>query len=310
MQAETNTESKNRKGEETMKRFCALLIAVLLLAGIPLAACAETVEEPAVILLDEPQETEDEAEKVAGEDTAPARKTDNNYNHKVLLSDDFCTVSVADASFVPDEGWTVTVKCENRAEEAMDFSWENTVLKSGEEESVWTEEITVVPGTWKQLTFSASDITEADSLRIEVFVSETEKQEEGSENQTEEAIQKDTEENPADNTEEATEEENEKYHASAEAFMKNANRRTYVLDDAASPIVVDFDALTKRNGDVCGWLYCPDTVISYPVVQARIILSISTGILTSTTVLMGHFSPKPCQQEILTMITALSMAII
>ena len=81
-----------------MKRFCALLIAVLLLAGIPLVACAETVEEPAVILLDEPQETEDEAEIVAGEDTAPARKTDNNYNHKVLLSDDFCTVSVADAS--------------------------------------------------------------------------------------------------------------------------------------------------------------------------------------------------------------------
>ena len=137
MQAETNTESKNRKGEETMKRFCALLIVVLLLAGIPLAACAETVEEPAVILLDEPQETEDGAEETAGEDTAPARKTDNNYNHKVLLSDDFCTVSVADASFVPDEGWTVTVKCENQAEEAMDFSWENTVLKGGEEESVW-----------------------------------------------------------------------------------------------------------------------------------------------------------------------------
>ena len=252
-----------------MKRFCALLIAVLLLAGIPLVACAETVEEPAVILLDEPQETEDEAEKVAGEDTAPARKTDNNYNHKVLLSDEFCTVSVADASFVPDEGWTVTVKCENQAKEAMDFSWENTVLKGGEEESVWTEEITVVPGTWKQLTFSASDITEADCLRIGVSVSEMEKQEESSENQTEEAIQKDTEENPEENTEEATEEENEKYHASAEAFMKNANRRTYVLDDAASPIVVDFDALTKRNGDVCGWLYCPDTVISYPVVQAE-----------------------------------------
>ena len=96
-----------------MKRYCALLIAVLLLAGIPLAACAEKVEEPAVILLDDPQETKDGAEEIAGEDTAPARKTDNNYNHKVLLSDDFCTVSVADASFVPDEGWTVTVKCEN-----------------------------------------------------------------------------------------------------------------------------------------------------------------------------------------------------
>ena len=84
-----------------MKRFCALLIAVLLLAGIPLVACAETVEEPAVILLDEPQETEDEADIVAGEDTAPARKTDNNNKHKVLLSDEYCTLPGANAAFVP-----------------------------------------------------------------------------------------------------------------------------------------------------------------------------------------------------------------
>ena len=36
-----------------MKKLCALMIAVLLLAGIPLAAWAEKSEEPAVILLDE-----------------------------------------------------------------------------------------------------------------------------------------------------------------------------------------------------------------------------------------------------------------
>lgn len=35
-----------------------------------------------------------------------------------------------------------------------------------------------------------------------------------------------------------------------------------------SPISVDFDALLAKNPDVKGWLYCADTVINYPVVQA------------------------------------------
>ena len=35
------------------------------------------------------------------------------------------------------------------------------------------------------------------------------------------------------------------------------------------PITIDFDALLKRNKDVVGWLYCPDTVINYPVVQGE-----------------------------------------
>lgn len=35
-----------------------------------------------------------------------------------------------------------------------------------------------------------------------------------------------------------------------------------------SPITVDFDALLAQNPDVRGWLYCADTVINYPVMQA------------------------------------------
>ena len=34
-----------------------------------------------------------------------------------------------------------------------------------------------------------------------------------------------------------------------------------------APIEVDFDALRKVNPDVCAWIYCPDTVINYPVVH-------------------------------------------
>ncbi len=42
-----------------------------------------------------------------------------------------------------------------------------------------------------------------------------------------------------------------------------------VLDPEVSPIEVDFDALKQRNKDVVGWIYCPDTVINYAVVQTE-----------------------------------------
>ncbi len=35
-----------------------------------------------------------------------------------------------------------------------------------------------------------------------------------------------------------------------------------------APIAVDFDAVLADCSDVVGWLYCPDTPINYPVVQA------------------------------------------
>ncbi len=40
-------------------------------------------------------------------------------------------------------------------------------------------------------------------------------------------------------------------------------------NDPIPPIAVNFDSLLNRNKDVVGWLYCPDTVINYPVVQGE-----------------------------------------
>ena len=48
---------------------------------------------------------------------------------------------------------------------------------------------------------------------------------------------------------------------------EEAKEEEIVLDPEICPIEVDFDALYEQCGDIVGWLYCPDTVINYPVVQ-------------------------------------------
>lgn len=41
------------------------------------------------------------------------------------------------------------------------------------------------------------------------------------------------------------------------------------LDDPSVPAAIDFDALQAKSGTVVAWIFAPDTVINYPVVQSK-----------------------------------------
>ena len=75
--------------------------------------------------------------------------------------------------------------------------------------------------------------------------------------------------NKADNTYEKIQDE---YVATKEVeFTSEETQGSEVQPPKAIelPITIDFDALLNRNKDVIGWLYWPDTVINYPVVQGE-----------------------------------------
>ena len=66
---------------------------------------------------------------------------------------------------------------------------------------------------------------------------------------------------------------NQVYRQTADRFVQQAPADTQPVQPHGekirqAPISVDFDGLKRENPDVVGWLYCPGTVINYPVVQA------------------------------------------
>lgn len=54
-----------------------------------------------------------------------------------------------------------------------------------------------------------------------------------------------------------------------EERLDEARRETEAFSMEVPPIEVDFDALLETNADVIGWIYCEDTPINLPVVQAE-----------------------------------------
>lgn len=53
----------------------------------------------------------------------------------------------------------------------------------------------------------------------------------------------------------------------AETQMQEIGEPQIIQETA--PITVDFESLTVQYPDVVAWLYCPDTIIDYPIMQAE-----------------------------------------
>ena len=62
----------------------------------------------------------------------------------------------------------------------------------------------------------------------------------------------------------------EQYEKTAEQFMKEKKGGSGQGEEIeTAPIEIDFDSLLKENPDVAGWIYCPDTVVNYPVMHGK-----------------------------------------
>lgn len=52
-----------------------------------------------------------------------------------------------------------------------------------------------------------------------------------------------------------------------ETYTEKETQQDETIPLESAPISVDFDALKQQYPDAVGWLYCPDTIIHYPIAQ-------------------------------------------
>lgn len=214
-----------------MRKFISVFLVCMLISAMQCSAHA-AVESALSFVQPEILESGIGEEPPAPEQEALFCKTESSYNSCLLLENDVCSVQLVEADFEREEGWSIAIRCENNGKEELRFSWANTCTAGDDTVNLWEDETTVPPGKMRQLGILTSEAEEADLFEISVSVAE-----------------------------------GEEIIAEAAAVIQPAYGRTYIMEEDSSPVVVDFDGLLERNSEVCGWLYSPNTVISYPVVQ-------------------------------------------